>query len=424
MVTRFKFNNCFAFNKPVEMTLRADMRTKKFSSNVINVNDNLNILKSIAIYGPNNTGKTSFIKCIKAFKRTLENKPIRLSANIFTGNSISTEAVSFIYNEKEYNYEYKFDCDKHSYVYEKMVEIVRDKNSNETEKLIFLKDTLNEKYKCPEDQKLQEVLNIASTNNILIYTVQTEKFDILNKIKEILINLAKSIVIVTMNNIPNEKTIEILKNKDEETKKIVNFIKNADIYLDDYRYDDKVQLEVDNKEAEEEILKNQDLMDQMRIVSVYKGKPVPSIIFDSLGTRKIAALASYVVTSIEKGQTLVIDELDSSLHFKITRAIMSMYNSELNKNAQLIATLHDISLLDCKKMFRKEQIWFTDKNEEQTELYSLKDFSYEQSGVRGDTTDIQDRYSKGAFGAIPDPDLISTLLKEDDGEADAEENKR
>lgn len=416
MITRFKFNNCFAFNKPVEMTLRADMRTKKFSSNVINVNDNLNILKSIAIYGPNNTGKTSFIKCINAFKRTLENKPIRLSANIFTGNSISTEAVSFIYNEKEYNYEYKFDCDKHSYVYEKMVEIVRDKNSNETEKLIFLKDTLNEKYKCPEDQKLQEVLNIASTNNILIYTVQTEKFDILNKIKEILINLAKSIVIVTMNNIPNEKTIEILKNKDEETKKIVNFIKNADIYLDDYRYDDKVQLEVDNKEAEEEILKNQDLMDQMRIVSVYKGKPVPSIIFDSLGTRKIAALASYVVTSIEKGQTLVIDELDSSLHFKITRAIMSMYNSELNKNAQLIATLHDISLLDCKKMFRKEQIWFTDKNEEQTELYSLKDFSYEQSGVRGDTTDIQDRYSKGAFGAIPDPDLISTLLKEDDGE--------
>ena len=424
MITRFKFNNCFAFNKPVEMTLRADMRTKKFSSNVINVNDNLNILKSIAIYGPNNTGKTSFIKCINAFKRTLENKPISLSANIFTGNSISTEAVSFIYNEKEYNYEYKFDCDKHSYVYEKMVEIVRDKNSNETEKLIFLKDTLNEKYKCPEDQKLQEVLNIASTNNILIYTVQTEKFDILNKIKEILINLAKSIVIVTMNNIPNGKTIEILKNKDEETKKIVNFIKNADIYLDDYRYDDKVQLEVNNKEAEEEILKNQDLMDQMRIVSVYKGKPVQSIIFDSLGTRKIAALASYVVTSIEKGQTLVIDELDSSLHFKITRAIMSMYNSELNKNAQLIATLHDISLLDCKKMFRKEQIWFTDKNEEQTELYSLKDFSYEQSGVRGDTTDIQDRYSKGAFGAIPDPDLISTLLKEDDGEADAEENKR
>ena len=40
---------------------------------------------------------------------------------------------------------------------------------------------------------------------------------------------------------------------------------------------------------------------------------------------------------------------------KITRAIISMFNNSLNKNAQLIATLHDISLLDCKKMFRKEK---------------------------------------------------------------------
>ena len=70
-------------------------------------------------------------------------------------------------------------------------------------------------------------------------------------------------------------------------------------------------------------------------------------------------------------------------------------------------------------MFRKEQIWFTDKNDEETDLYSLKDFSYEQSGIRGDTSDIQDRYSKGAFGAIPDPDLIVTLLEED---ADEETN--
>ena len=117
-----------------------------------------------------------------------------------------------------------------------------------------------------------------------------------------------------------------------------------------------------------------------------------------------------VINAIEEGKTLIIDELDSSLHFKITRAIMSMFNNDINKKAQLIATLHDISLLDCKKMFRKEQIWFTDKNDEGTEVYSLKEFSYDQTGIR-DTTDIQDKYSKGAFGAIPDPDLISTLLE-------------
>lgn len=417
MITSFKFENCFAFNEEVEMTLRADMRTKKFYSNIIEVNDNLNIVKSVAIYGPNNTGKTSFINCVRAIKTTLENKGINLSPNIFTNNPVAFEAISFVYKEKEYYYEYKFDCVKCSYIYEKMTEIIRDKHKNESEDLIFIKDTINEKYECPKDADLEKVLNIASTNNILIYTVQTEKFEILKTIKEILTGVANSIEIVDMNMIPVEKTIEILKNKDKETKKIVDFIKSADIYLDDFRYDEKMQLKVDNKIAEEKILKNQNLMDQIRLVSVYKGKPVPSIIFDSLGTRKITALASYVITAIENGKTLIIDEFDSSLHFKITRAIISMFNSEINKNAQLIATLHDISLLDCKKMFRKEQIWFTDKNDKQTELYSLKEFSYEQSGVR-DTTDIQDRYSKGAFGAIPDPDLISTLMEVDINEED------
>ena len=156
-------------------------------------------------------------------------------------------------------------------------------------------------------------------------------------------------------------------------------------------------------------------MDQIKIVSVYKGQAVPSIIFDSLGTRKFAALASYVIEAIEQGKTLVIDELDSSLHFKITRAIISMFNNEINKKAQLIATLHDISLLDCKRMFRKEQIWFTDKDENGTDLYSLKEFSYAENGVR-DTSNIQEKYIKGEFGAIPEPDLISTLLEVDNEE--------
>ena len=47
-----------------------------------------------------------------------------------------------------------------------------------------------------------------------------------------------------------------------------------------------------------------------------------------------------------------------------------------------------------------------------TELYSLKEFSYAENGVR-DTSDIKEKYSKGEFGAIPDPDLISALLEVD-----------
>lgn len=416
MITSLKFKNCFAFNNETKMTLKADMRTNRFVFNVININDNLNILKSAVIYGPNNTGKTTLINCIKALKRTLLNKEIYLQSNMFTDSDICEAKISFIYEEKEYAYEYKYNAKEHSYIYEKMYEIIKDKYNNEKEELEFLRDTINEKFECPSNNELEKILNITSNNNILIYTLQIEKFPILQKIKTILTSVAESIEIVDMNRIPNEKTIQILKNKDEETKKVVEFIKNADLYLDDYLYDENIGVKIDGKIADERTLKDQNIMDQIRLVSVYKGHQVPSIMFDSLGTRKIVALASYVIEAIEKGKTLIIDELDSSLHFRITRAIISLFNNSINKNAQLIATLHDISLLDCKRMFRKEQIWFTDKDENGTELYSLKEFSYAESGIR-ETTDLQDRYTKGAFGAVPEPDLISTLLEVDNEES-------
>ena len=150
------------------------------------------------------------------------------------------------------------------------------------------------------------------------------------------------------------------------------------------------------------------LMEQIRLVSTYKGVKVPSLIFDSTGTKKIAALASYIIEGLEKGRILIVDELDSSIHFKITRAIVAMFTNELNTNAQMIFTVHDINLMDCKRMFRKEQIWFVHKDQEGVYVYSLADFTAQQ-GVR-DTTDIMEKYRKGALGALPDPELINSLL--------------
>lgn len=410
MITSLKFKNCFAFNNPVEMLLKADMRTKKFTCNIVS-EKNSNILKSAVLYGPNNTGKTTLINCVKAIKNTLLNKKVSLESNLFVNSNICEESISFVYDESEYCFEFKFDDEENVYVYEKMFEIIKDKYGNEKEEIMYLKDTINDKYECESDKELEKVLNITSNSNILIYTVQIEKFDILQKIKNILISIAKKIEIVDMNSIPNEKTIDMLKNKNNETKKIVEFIKNADLYLEDYYYENSIGKDIDAKEADDKILKRQNILDQIRLISVYKGKAVPSVIYDSLGTKKFSALASYVIEALEQEKVLFIDELDSSLHFKITRAIISMFNNDINKRAQLIATLHDVSLLDCKKMFRKEQIWFTDKDEDGTLLYSLKEFSYADDGIRGDTVNIQDRYSKGAFGAIPEPDLISTLLE-------------
>lgn len=418
MITKLKINNCFTFNKPVELNLKADMRTKRFSCNVYSVND-INIIKSAIIYGPNNTGKTAFISSVKAMKEALLNENIHLKSNIFNESNICELGLSFIYEDKNYNYEFKYNDFSHEFIYEKMSEVIYEQSGKENEDIIFEKDTINKVYECKLDKKLENALEIISKDNILIYTLATENFDLLKKIKEILTKIAKSIEIVDMNNIPNQKTIELLKLNDDTTKKVVEFIKNADLYLENYRYEEnpKLDVEMDTEQIDVKTLKNQNIVEQAKLVSVYKGKAVSSIQFDSVGTRKFASLASYIIESLEEGKTLFVDELDSSLHSKITRAIISMFNNNINVKAQIIATLHDISLLDCKRMFRKEQIWFTDKDENGTDLYSLKEFSYADSGIR-ETSDIQDRYSKGAFGAVPDPDLISCLLEVEDIDED------
>ena len=418
MITKLKINNCFTFNKPVELNLKADMRTKRFSCNVYSVND-IKIIKSAIIYGPNNTGKTAFISSVKAMKEALLNENIHLKSNIFNESNICELGLSFIYEDKNYNYEFKYNDFSHEFIYEKMSEVIYEQSGKETKNIIFEKDTINKIYECKLDEKLKNALEIISKDNILIYTLATENFDLLKKIKEILTKIAKSIEIVDMNNIPNQKTIELLKLNDDTTKKVVEFIKNADLYLENYRYEEnpKLDVEMDTEQIDAKTLKNQNIVEQAKLVSVYKGKAVSSIQFDSVGTRKFASLASYIIESLEEGKTLFVDELDSSLHSKITRAIISMFNNNINVKAQIIATLHDISLLDCKRMFRKEQIWFTDKDENGTDLYSLKEFSYADSGIR-ETSDIQDRYSKGAFGAVPDPDLISCLLEVEDIDED------
>jgi hypothetical protein len=64
--------------------------------------------------------------------------------------------------------------------------------------------------------------------------------------------------------------------------------------------------------------------------------------------------------------------------------------------------------MDCKRMFRKEQIWFVHKDEKGVYVYSLADFTAQQ-GVR-DTTDVMEKYREGALGALPDPELMNSLL--------------
>ena len=411
MIIELRAKNCFSFENPIVFSMKADMRNKKFASNVHREN-NFNILKTAGIYGPNNAGKTCLVKCFNAIKKIMLNKKPNLMPNLFTKNSICELGITFLAEGREFSYDLHYDAQNEEFLYEKFLEIQKDQYGNEKEILWLEKDTVNQRYSCI-DQDVLLMIPLLSSNNLLCYVIDASKFEHLEKMKKIIIEFAQKIDILNMNNIPMKKTIELMKNKGGLQKKVVEFIKNADLYMDNFEHVDMDQIKIDdrteNEKPDEEVLNMREkLMEQIRLVSTYKGVKVPSLMFDSTGTKKIAALASYIIEGLEKGRILIVDELDSSIHFKITRAIVAMFNNELNTNAQMIFTVHDINLMDCKRMFRKEQIWFVHKDQDGVYVYSLADFTARQ-GVR-DTTDIMEKYRKGALGALPDPELINSLL--------------
>ena len=139
-----------------------------------------------------------------------------------------------------------------------------------------------------------------------------------------------------------------------------------------------------------------------------QGEIVDFVLFDKLkneseGTNKIIDLSGPIFDTLKFGKALIIDELDAKLHPLITMRIVELFNSPISntKNAQLIFATHDTNLLG-EELFRRDQIWFTEKDErEQTELYSLYDFNLpDGSKVRNDSN-LEKNYIRGRYGAIP-----------------------
>lgn len=416
MLLSLKVNNCLIYNSEVEFSMRANMHYKRFPNNVTKLGS-VNALKTAVLIGPNNSGKTNFVNILNMLKYLMLGQSVTIEKNLFSDNPIVEIEISFFENNAEYLFEIKYDAFKNEYLFERFSLINRDKHNNVKVDDWLIRDIMNKKF-YSVDVGLDAAMKVASKNSILIYLVDTEDFPCLKLIKDTLISFASKIDIVDMNNIPIKKTIDMLKKSDSAQRKIANFVINADLSLEDFRYLNDEEFKKALRKKDNEDIKPQEnaltssapLTEMLHLASVYKGVMVPSLLFDSTGTKKMAALASYVIDALENGRILIVDELDNSLHFRLTRAIIALFNNELNHSAQLIATVHDVSLLDCQTLFRKEQIWFTFKDKEDAYLYSLSEFTAEKDGVR-DTSDLIEKYRKGLFGALPEPDLFQSLLE-------------
>jgi AAA15 family ATPase/GTPase len=130
---------------------------------------------------------------------------------------------------------------------------------------------------------------------------------------------------------------------------------------------------------------------------------------ESTGTIRMLSFLEPIFNALDTGATVVIDELDSSLHTHACEQVIALFQSPKTnpKGAQLIATTHDTNLLKSE-MLRRDQVWFTEKDDEgATHLYPLTDIHTR----KGDN--IEKGYLQGRFGAVPFAGSVDDFIKMD-----------
>lgn len=133
---------------------------------------------------------------------------------------------------------------------------------------------------------------------------------------------------------------------------------------------------------------------------------------ESLGTQTWFALAGPIIRAIDNGDTLLVDELDASLHPHLTSEVLKIFREPTKnpKQAQIIFTTHDTTLLGTllgERELLRDQVWFTEKRPDgSTTVYPLTDFSPRSS------ENLERGYLQGRYGAVPflDERILGEIL--------------
>ncbi len=120
---------------------------------------------------------------------------------------------------------------------------------------------------------------------------------------------------------------------------------------------------------------------------------------ESVGTQLLFAFSPLLKKALDCGKTIIIDEIDKSLHPAVVKYIVNLFrNKEINiAGAQLIITTHNTSLLSLNT-FRRDQIYFVEKNRTTavSRLYSMNEYSVRKG------ENIEKGYILGRYGAVPE----------------------
>lgn len=411
MLINFKVKNFRSIKDEVILDLQATKDKTSEEQAVFEVGK-IALLKSTAIYGPNASGKSNILKAFMAFRMMVLESMLRSNMNIdlpneyFKLNSETENKPSF--------FEMKFLIDNEVYLYG--FEINKKKVCAEWLK----QEKGNKKLFVRTEQEIKSNRNYFQEATAAVKKQTAERVLFLSILAANNGKLSNRIVkfIQKMNLISGTQRGNALDfsfgqflNNPKMSKRIKEFILKADFGIVDIRASQKMvsteQIKNIPDKFKEILFKENSKIAERSLKFLHKKynvnekeirkEPLDFFAEESDGTQQMFTLSAPFIDTLENGKVLFIDEIDSSLHPFLCQYLISLFNSkEKNtKNAQLIFTTHDVSLLK-EELLRRDQIYFTEKNKEgATELFSLSDIS-ERKGV-----DFAKRYFEGRYNALP-----------------------
>ncbi len=404
MILEIALTNFFSLNEKVTLDLQAaNLHTKEartLADNTFSVG-NERLLKTVAIYGANASGKSNIIKAIKASVDM-----ILQSHNFNEGDSFgfkpfkfgSADAPSEFYIRfllDGIEHEYSFSCTRNEVITESLYHYPKGRKA-----LIFSRDERKEggkKDKYEFTTVIRRPLDVANnTSRKTLFISRASQMD-REKAKEVYRWFNEQLVFRIRDSIKNDfgtrLSNEFLNISFSTT---LNF--NYNSIFDYYK-----ELLTTNREY---LLNTLQSADSDIVDFSYKDGELttfhrrnPSLPFDfnteeSEGTKILFKIMLTVMDVVRNNKVMFLDEVETSLHTRLVEYLINLFHT--SKSAQLVFTTHNTHLLDMTR-FRKDQIFFVNKREDgSSDLYSLYDYKDFREKM-----DLEKAYLQGRFDAVP-----------------------
>lgn len=404
MLIEFSIENFRSFKEKVTFSMLAT-KDDSLDGNLLKkaLNED-SLLKSAVIYGANASGKTNVILALYLLKTLVLNShnyqkgqrihftPFKLDQKYLSKPTVMS--IVFIKNDVKYSYSVSFDI-------ETVIEEALYHYPNNKKAVIFERNNTAE-YKFTADEKEQKIISERTLPNTLYLSKATQEN--YKKTAAAFDWFKDNLQIIGPTDHPGliNITVDLLKKDTELKNYIMKALLEADVGIDDISAISKKissdQLKNFPPELIKLILGDKIEIDTYQIQTLHKGVLFDFMSEESDGTRRIFSLIGPWVDALKNGKILVVDEIDTKLHHLLNLFLIKLFHDQTqNKsNAQLIFTTHNTNLLD-QDIFRRDQIWFTEKNAEtgSTDLYSLTEYSPRKD------KDIEKGYLAGKYGALP-----------------------